>query len=145
MKPHQPDDETGPATPAPSAPDTAVLAREMHFDLIVAKMSLLLDLTSHILVFVFAPPSVVIFTAVTSLSSMGAGLLPAAHSLALCIMQARGDVADVGRLFGALSVLQAVGSTILGVSARLSYFICSLVVLADHIWYTFQLQREDCP
>lgn len=56
------------------------------------------------------------FTGITALSSMGAGLLPAAHSLALCILHASGESADVGKLFGALSVLQAVGSTIIGPS-----------------------------
>ncbi|EJD49683.1 MFS general substrate transporter [Auricularia subglabra TFB-10046 SS5] len=94
--------------------DPAALSREIHFDLLVVKFSLALDFTSHLLVTTLAPPSGVVFTAITALSSMGAGFLPAAHSLSLCILRASGETAEVGKLFGALSVLQATGSTIFG-------------------------------
>ena len=64
------------------------------------------------------------FVAATSLSSFGSGVIPAVQSLALCTLQSRSlanasagvttaDV-DIGRLFGALAVLQAVGQMILG-------------------------------
>ncbi|EJD35616.1 hypothetical protein AURDEDRAFT_75130, partial [Auricularia subglabra TFB-10046 SS5] len=92
----------------------AALSREIHFDLLVVRFSLALDFTSHLLVTTLAPPSGVVFTAITALSRMGAGFLPAAHSLSLCILRASGETAEVGKLFGALSVLQATGSTIIG-------------------------------
>lgn len=105
-----------PEDPVAAANDPAALSREIHFDLLVVKFSLGLDLLSHVLVAAIAPANSILFTAFTALSSMGAGLLPAAHSLALCILNASGEPSDVGKLFGALSVLQAVASTILGPS-----------------------------
>ncbi|KAF6757312.1 major facilitator superfamily domain-containing protein [Ephemerocybe angulata] len=73
------------------------------------------------------------FVAASSLSALGGGLVPAVHSLALCIVQVRAlepDVAsssgengsaaqasplvDSGSLFGAFAVLQALGQMILG-------------------------------
>jgi hypothetical protein len=77
-----------------------------------------------------------LFVVSSWIASWGAGLIPAIHSLALCIVQARalleagenGDgenenapaVVDAhgpgsGKLFGALAVLQATGQMILGV------------------------------
>jgi len=64
------------------------------------------------------------FVVASSLNGLGSGALPAIHSLALCMMQARALGAKVagqpevdeqtGALFGGLAVLQAVGQTILG-------------------------------
>jgi len=76
------------------------------------------------------------------LSSFGSGSVPAIESLALCIAQAqalnavgnsdsegegerKGEV-DVGRLFGALAVLQAIGQTIAGVRFFLKNSVCRL-------------------
>jgi hypothetical protein len=57
-----------------------------------------------------------LFVFATSLSSFGSGIVPAMQSLALCILQRRGDVdVGAGRLFGAMAVVQAAGQTILGV------------------------------
>lgn len=97
----------------PVVKDPAALSREIHFDLLVVKLSLGLDFMSHLLIAVLAPKNQYVFTGLTALSSMGAGLLPAAHSLALCILNASGESADVGKLFGALAVLQATGSSTL--------------------------------
>lgn len=73
-----------------------------------------------------------LFVLGSSLSSMGSGAVPAVQSLALCIVQARalisgnadgedGSAKGVGRLFGALAVLQAVGQMILGVCVPLLF------------------------
>ncbi|KAI8969873.1 MFS general substrate transporter [Trametes punicea] len=98
--------------PAQSTP--GILVKEMRFDLSLLRGSLLIDLLSHSLV-ALSPPdaSQALFVGATSLSSFGSGLVPAANSLALCIMQTRGED-DTGKLFGAFSVLQAVGQMILG-------------------------------
>lgn len=72
--------------------------------------------------------SEVMFVIASSLTCFGAGTIPAANSLALCIVQARQQLAAddeerdenvTGKLFGALAVLQAVGQMILGVGASL--------------------------
>lgn len=77
------------------------------------------------------------FVGATSLASAGAGVMPAAQSMALCTLQGRKlaekdeiarlqggtervpteqDTApELGKLFGAIAVLQAVGQSILGV------------------------------
>ncbi|KAI0353780.1 MFS general substrate transporter [Trametes cingulata] len=95
-------------------PTPAALAREMRFDLSLIRGSLFIDLLSHALVTLSpANASPTLFVGATALSSFGAGLVPATNSLALCIMQARGED-DAGKLFGAFSVLQAVGQMILG-------------------------------
>lgn len=74
------------------------------------------------------------FVAASALGSMGSGVVPAVHSLALCMLQVRSldaatsnDGADAsmvehreegsGALFGAFAVLQTVGQMILGVSS----------------------------
>ncbi|KAI0326045.1 hypothetical protein GY45DRAFT_161821 [Cubamyces sp. BRFM 1775] len=109
-----------PVTPAngqsnkPAKPAATALAKEMHFDLSLIRGSLLIDLLSHSLVALSpAHASQALFVGATSLSSFGAGLVPAMNSLALCIMQGRGED-DTGKLFGAFSVLQAIGQMILG-------------------------------
>ncbi|THH32642.1 hypothetical protein EUX98_g1534 [Antrodiella citrinella] len=108
-------------------PTLAHLRAEMSFDLILVRISLFIDFFSHFFVFV-APASAgpVLFTLFTSMSSLGAGVHPAVNSIALCLLQMRhyavaeaGETAVVddggaGRLFGSLSVLQAVGQYILG-------------------------------
>ncbi|KAI0364325.1 MFS general substrate transporter [Pilatotrama ljubarskyi] len=98
----------------PVKPTPAALAKEMRFDLSLIRGSLFVDLLSHSLVMLSpADASPALFVGATALSSFGAGLVPATNSLALCIMQARGED-DAGKLFGAFSVLQAVGQMILG-------------------------------
>ncbi|OSC98523.1 MFS general substrate transporter [Trametes coccinea BRFM310] len=92
----------------------SALAKEMRFDLSLIRGSLFIDFLSHSIVALSpAHASQALFVGATSLSSFGAGLVPATNSLALCIMQAR-DEDDTGKLFGAFSVLQAVGQMILG-------------------------------
>jgi len=65
------------------------------------------------------------------LSSFGAGMVPAIQSVAMCMLHLRADGqdgeppankegAEVGKLFGAFAVLQAIGSMILGVRAPIS-------------------------
>ncbi|KAH7919506.1 hypothetical protein BV22DRAFT_1040811 [Leucogyrophana mollusca] len=147
---------TAPTNTTPNAkpkPTKSHLLAEMRFDLRVIRCSLVLDMLSHALV-VLAPlpsrnPSATwwsqfMFVGATSLACVGAGVMPAVQSLALCTLQGRGIAAkeaarsmhdrqplregevrvamsegpepelEPGKLFGALAVLQAVGQTILG-------------------------------
>lgn len=108
----------------------------MNFDLLLLRMSFLVECLSHSLVS-FAPAALGegFFVAFTTLSCFGAGVIPAANSLALCILQAQAHAAGgpgagasfdddggAGRLFGALAALQAVGQMILGVSVFFPLF-----------------------
>lgn len=114
-------------------PTLAHLAREMNFDLLLLRLSFIVECLSHALV-AFSPRSLGAgyFVAFTTLSSLGAGVIPASNSLALCIMQMQAqaqaagssgnggsfdDEGGAGRLFGALAALQAIGQMILGVSS----------------------------
>lgn len=92
------------------------IAQEMHFDLTVAKCSLLIDTLSHTLVSFLDPSFERLFVAFSSMTSLGSGAVPSVHSLALCISQTYQDAGGPGAVFGALSMLQAVGSMIIGVS-----------------------------
>ncbi|KAG7451200.1 uncharacterized protein BT62DRAFT_406404 [Guyanagaster necrorhizus] len=124
----------------------AHLAREIRFDLLLTRISFVIDILSNVLVVLSPAPiykvhtssspsspasrhSEALFVMASSLTSMGCGAVPAVQSLALCITQARTIIetgagpedqakgsAGTGRLFGALAVLQATGQMILGVS-----------------------------
>ena len=137
----------------------AQLGQEIGFDLLLTRLSLMIDILSQTLIILFPAPSPevnglslmqttqdqlsfaqrqAIFVVASTLSSMGSGVIPAIHSLALCLLQARGlesnvDRADANRvetrgegaggLFGAFAVLQTIGQMILGVSLFL-FFSC---------------------
>ena len=116
------------------------LAKEMSFDLSLARVSFLVEVMSNVLIALVPTPaytahvagakkgsrrpSEMLFVTASSLGCFGSGVVPAAQSLGLCVLQMRnlsaGDSMEleggVGSLFGAFAVLQAVGSTILGVS-----------------------------
>ncbi|KAF7973488.1 hypothetical protein HWV62_14980 [Athelia sp. TMB] len=116
---------------APAKPTTALLAQEMSFDLLLTRLSFILEIISHTSVACLPNPASQpttyqqsIFIVASSLSSFSAGVVPGIQSLALCITQSRalaitkagGVVHEVGtgKLFGALSVLQAAGQMIIG-------------------------------
>lgn len=58
-------------------------------------------------------PTGLLFTGAAALSALGAGTRPAMQSLALDAYTRQGGT-EAGRLFGALSVLQALGTSVLG-------------------------------
>lgn len=126
------------------------LFSEIRFDLLVVRWSMFVEFCSHALV-VFCPLpsndaastwwSQCMFVGATSLASAGAGVIPAAQSLALCTVQGRklaekeeiarlqggtecvpaeqDPAPESGKLFGAIAVLQAVSQT-LGVRLSLT-------------------------
>ena len=101
------------------------LTRSVAFDLFILRSSLVLDILSHSLVAFHLSPSPLIFTAITSISSLAAGSTPALHSLAICILQRfREGSSEIGALFGGLSMLTALGQ-ILGVSSSSAPGLCS--------------------
>lgn len=123
-------------------PSKSHLFNEMRFDLRVVRYSMFVDFLSHALVVIAPLPSrdansvwwsQAMFVGATSLACIGAGVMPAMQSLALCTLQGRAladkevvvrtgeaqehdnDVQlEPGKLFGALAVLQAISQTILG-------------------------------
>ncbi|KAL1721220.1 major facilitator superfamily-domain-containing protein [Schizophyllum commune] len=155
-------------------PTPASLATEIKFDLNLARVSVSLDIISNVLVCLLPMPNYdthesvpqllsassatsgttgrqaeILFALASAITSFGGCAVPAVQSLALCILQARGLLAEsagtaastsaaatstsedanpgttpaaapsgedgnVGRVFGALAVLQAAGQMILG-------------------------------
>ncbi|KAG6332352.1 hypothetical protein ID866_6735 [Astraeus odoratus] len=135
-------DPCAPKTKSP--PSISQLFAEMRFDLRVVRASMLVDFCSHAAVVLAPLPSLdpssswwseVYFVAATSLGCASAGVMPAVQSFALSTLQGRAlaekeaarvragsnattndhDVEPApGKLLGAVAVLQAIGSTILG-------------------------------
>ena len=73
-------------------PTPTQLANEMRFDVRLARGSYMIDILSHTLV-TFSSTAMTTtaqfsFVGYTSLSSLGAGVVPALQSLALCVIQA---------------------------------------------------------
>lgn len=75
-----------------------------HFDLVIARVSLFVDMASYALL--SSVSTAVAFTLAVSIAAMGAGFNPAVQSVALGLYRRRGGTEN-GKLFGALSVLQA--------------------------------------
>lgn len=86
----------------------------MTFDLRLARVSLLLDVTAYILMPL--APSGHVFTLAAMLGSLGSGFGPAMQSIALELHGRRTGGGDVGRLFGSLSVLSGIGASVVGPS-----------------------------
>jgi len=102
-----------------------ILAREMHFDVLIAKVSLILDALSHLLVVVVAPAQEALFIVASYMTSFGGGINPSLQSLALSLSQTHnmgldseegsgGEKLVTGEVLGAVSFLMALGAWIGG-------------------------------
>ncbi|TDL24842.1 MFS general substrate transporter [Rickenella mellea] len=94
--------QTTPAKKTPHSPT---------FDLNLARFSLVIEVVCYTLIPL--GPSPLTFTVFSMLASFSGGFNPAAQSLAL-VLFARSGETETGRLFGALSVVQAMCQQILG-------------------------------
>lgn len=95
-----------------AAPTTMnVASHAARIDLALARTSLLIECVAFSILTLATTGFA--FTVPTILSSLGAGTRPALQSLALDAYTRRGGT-EAGRLFAALSVLQALGTSILG-------------------------------
>ncbi|KAG2157241.1 major facilitator superfamily domain-containing protein [Suillus clintonianus] len=83
-----------------------------NFDLNLARISVVLDILAFVTM-IFASNGLV-FSCGAALQSLGAGFSPAVQAFALDVYSRRGGKGEAGRLFGAISVVQALGSQILG-------------------------------
>ncbi|KAF8843573.1 MFS general substrate transporter [Paxillus ammoniavirescens] len=101
-----PQSDSGHRSPSPSHSPT--------FDLALARISLVLDFISFLVMAIATSGAV--FTFGTAIGSFGSGFSPAVQALALEIYTKRGGRGrgEAGKLFGALSVTQALGSHIIG-------------------------------
>ena len=103
------------------------LLSTITFDLRLACISLFVDSVSFALTCLTSSP--LAFVLSTSMSSLGGGMIPACQSLALALVDQGEENAQsaegvgAGSMFGAISVLQAVGQNILGVCRFLIYIL----------------------
>jgi len=89
------------------------IKREIHsplFDLNLARASLLFSIVSNAVMGLAQSPILFAFSGI--FGAMGAGFSPAAQSVALALYAKRGGV-ETGRLFGAISLIEAISSQIL--------------------------------
>ena len=105
-----------PVTPAENIPNSSssttitrkTIKKEIHsplFDLNLARASLLADVVSHALMGLAQRP--IQFGLSSTFSALGASFNPAVQSVALALYARRGGI-ETGKLFGALSLIQAI-------------------------------------
>jgi hypothetical protein len=97
------------------------IKREIHsplFDLNLARASLLVGMVSYISMGLAQSP--ILFALSGTFNAMGAGFSPAAQSVALALYAKRGGV-EIGRLFGAISLIQAIRCDIYCVNIYVVY------------------------
>jgi MFS family permease len=93
------------------SPSRLTEPHSIEFDLGLARASLALEFVAYTMMALV--PNPVAFTCFAMLGSAGAGFSPAIQSVALEMFTQRGGT-ETGRLFGALSVIQALSSQIIG-------------------------------
>ena len=128
--------ETTPLLVSPSSSSSTLsnrktIKREIHsplFDLNLARASLLVSMVSYTSMGLSHSPTV--FSLSGAFNSFGAGFSPAAQSVALALYAKRGGV-ETGRLFGALSLIEAI---------RCDNIMCCLCGLYIHLWSWFSSQ-----
>lgn len=111
-----------PNAAASDEPRTSI-KKEIHsprFELGVARLSLAFDAAAYALMVVY--PSRKIFVIFGLFGAMGIGFSPAMQTLAMAMYSRRGGT-ETGRLFGALSVVQALACVFLSVT-RITLTIC---------------------
>ena len=91
---------------------TRAFSQDMKFDYRIAQASIFLDAISYVLTIIAPASSEVLFVGFTSLSSFTAGVNPAIHSLAVSYLYAFSENANVGQMFGGMSMLQAISHTL---------------------------------
>ncbi|KAI0831072.1 major facilitator superfamily domain-containing protein [Trametes gibbosa] len=106
-----PAEDTLTATRQPSPTRRATHAHSPAFDLNLARISLVLDALTYFLLTIV--PNGLMFAATSCLGALGMGFGPAVQSVALTLYHRRGG-RDTGKLFGAMSVVQALSAQIFG-------------------------------
>jgi len=120
------------ADPSQPQPPSTKEHHSPSFDLNLARVSIFIDLTCYTLLG-FAPTPVA-FTLSTLVASFGAGSSPALQSVALELYSRRGEK-ETGRLFGAMSVLQALSSQIIGPAVFGFTYIGTVAVFPPAIFF----------
>ncbi|PPQ91426.1 hypothetical protein CVT25_014314 [Psilocybe cyanescens] len=111
------------------------ITKEIHspaFDLGLARGSLIIEIIAYSTMGLATAP--ITFLVLSIFGSMGAGFSPAAQSVMLSLYSRRGGT-EFGRLFGALSVVQALCSQIIGPALYGFVFINTVNFFPSAIFY----------
>lgn len=106
-----------------------MIVKDMEFDVRIARLSVLVDALGYAIMAATTSPAT--FYVASVLASLGGGAPPAIQSLSLCLLPNPRE--DAGKMFGALSMMQAVGSAIASVCPSLGVASSSLML----IWNRF--------
>ncbi|KAK7054689.1 hypothetical protein VNI00_003152 [Paramarasmius palmivorus] len=103
-------------TPTPRStshsPSRLTEPHSSHFDLNLARVSLFIEIIAYTCMGLATHP--IAFTVFGMMGSLGTGFAPAIQSVALDLYTRGGEETETGKLFGAMSVVQALSSQILG-------------------------------
>lgn len=88
------------------------IMQDLKFDCRVAQVSIFIDISAYILTLISPTSAQVLFICFTSLSSFTSGANPAIHALAVSYLLAFHNDQNVGRMFGGMSMLQAISNTL---------------------------------
>ncbi|KAG1756634.1 major facilitator superfamily domain-containing protein [Suillus paluster] len=101
-----------PGRPNAAKTQTSSPSHSPKFDLNLARFSILIDIIAFVIM-AFASNGL-LFACGATLQSLGAGYMPGVQAFALDVYSRRGGKGEAGKLFGAMSVVQALGSQIMG-------------------------------
>ncbi|OJA18419.1 hypothetical protein AZE42_06991, partial [Rhizopogon vesiculosus] len=104
-----------PSSSDPTRQNTAHTPSSSHsskLDLTIARVSLVVDIIT--LLVVILTSNGLFFACGAVLQALGSGYVPAVQAFALEVYNRRGGKGEAGKLFGAINVVQALGSQILG-------------------------------
>jgi MFS family permease len=87
--------------------NTPSSSHSSKLDLTIARVSLVVDIIA-LLIMMFASDGL-LFVCGSILQSLGVGYSPAVQAFALEVYNRRGGKGEAGKLFGAISVMQALG------------------------------------
>ncbi|THG94666.1 hypothetical protein EW026_g6843 [Hermanssonia centrifuga] len=107
-------------------------SHSLSFDLGLARASLVVEVISYTLL-PFAPTAM-LFTVCSMMGAFGAGFSPAMQSVALGLYTQSGGT-ESGKLFGAMSVVQALSSQILGPALYGMTFMATVETLPTAIFF----------
>ncbi|KAH9060380.1 MFS general substrate transporter [Lactarius deliciosus] len=128
-----------PESPLPSArasPRGSMHTHTPALDLSIAKASLALHAVSFALIALSKNAGM--FVAASMLATLSVGYAPVVQSLSLELYARRGGEAwEVGRLFGAMSVIQALGNQIIGPSLFGVVYMKTVATFPEAMFYVF--------
>ncbi|KAH8997654.1 major facilitator superfamily domain-containing protein, partial [Lactarius hatsudake] len=139
--PTQPGEPLNARAESPSLSARASSRGPMHthtpaLDLGIAKASLVLHAISFVLIAVSKNAGM--FVAASMLATLSIGYAPVVQSLSLELYARRGgQTSEAGRLFGAMSVIQALGNQILGPSLFGIVYMKTVATFPEAMFYVF--------